>query len=283
MNNKYGDKKGRYEIKPVTIETVDGAVVDYFDKTLAPKVDTERGREKVLVLWALGERWKLIRKDKFRDANGTLILPIISIKRIEIDRTPGFGGLAQEAPYITITKNIHPKTPGFENLINQRKIKGFPEPKQEPVMGILTIPYPDFATISYEISVWAQFESQMNEIMEKIFYRYDHRDSFVMPVEYDGVLPKGNSYYFVGFRDSVSPQSNTEDITDQERIIKYTYVIKTPVYLILDPKDEALSYGKDRDKENSTGKKVIYEEQTQNKISMKEEIITLEDFKKLIG
>jgi hypothetical protein len=284
MNNKHDDKKGRYDIKPVTIETVDQAVFDYFDKSLAIQVDVERGRKKIPVTWSTGERWKLIRKNKFRDENGTLILPLISIRRTDIDRTPGFGGLGQETPFITIRKEIHPKTGNMMNMITSRKIRGFPDTKVEPVYEIKTIPYPDFCTVFYEISIWTQYETQMNEGLEKIFYKYDHRDSFVIPVEYDGNLPKGTGYYFVGFRDAnVTPQSNTEDFTDQERIIKYTYVIKTPAYLILDPKDEPLSYGKDRESPDSTGKAVVFEEQSANKIKLDEQVWTVEEFKKLFG
>jgi len=284
MNNRYNDKKGRYEIKPVTIETVDQAVFDYFDKVLDLRVDVQRGREKVAIMYATGERWALIRKNKFRDKNGTLILPIVSIKRSDIDREPGFGGLAQEVPSIVVTKTIHPKTSNIQNMTNARRVKGFPSTKKEPVVEYLTIPYPDFATIYYEISIWAQYQTQMNEILEKIVYKYDHRDSFVMPVDYNGKLPKGDGYYFVGFRDgNITPQGNEEDITDQERILKYTYGIKSPVYLILDPKDEPLSYGKDRGEEGSTGKNIVLKSQNSIDVSLSENVVSLEDFTKIFG
>jgi hypothetical protein len=285
-NNSYQDKLGRYPIKPVRIENVDQAVADYFDKKLDIQVDVERGRRKVPVTWATGERWKIIRKNKFRDENGTLILPLISIKRTDIDKTPGFGGLGQETPSITIRKEIHPKTGNIQNLVKKRRASGFYVQKQDPVYSVLTIPFPDFSTLTYEISIWCQYETQMNEIIEKIFHNYEYKQtsSFVMPMDYDGKLPKGDGYYFVGFREgNVTPQSNTEDFTDQERIIKYTYTMKTPAYLILDPKDEPLTYGKDRESKDSTGKKVVYEEQTANQVDLSEQVLTLEEFEKLFG
>lgn len=88
-NNSFFDKKGRYEIKPVTLETIDRVVRDYFDKKLNITVQTEIDKKKVSVLFASGERWKLSRDD-LRDENGTLILPLISIRRTNIDRTPRF-------------------------------------------------------------------------------------------------------------------------------------------------------------------------------------------------
>lgn len=279
MNNRYDDKKGRYEIKPTTIETVDQAVFDYFDKKLAIKVDTERGREQVPTLFVGGERWKLIRKNNFRDENGTLILPIIAIKRVDIDRTPGFGGMAQEVPEVVVSRVIHPKSSNLQSLVKARKVKGFPEVTPPVIREYLTIPYPDFCQVFYEIMIWSQYQQQMNEILEKIFYNYDFRDSFVMPVDYDGKNPKGGGYYFVGFREgNVTPQGNQEDFTDQERIIQYMYNLKVSAYLMMDPKDETLSYGKD-----SEGKKVVYKYQSSVKTRLTETVMSIEEFEKKFG
>jgi len=281
-NNFYNDKEGRYSIKPVTIETVDQAAVDYFDKKLDIHVDSERTRKKVPIHFASGERWKLIRKNKFRDENGTLILPVISITRTDIDRTRGFGGMAQETRSITVSSIIHPKTSPIQKLIDARKeSKHFINTNKDDsiVREYLTIPFPDFATIYYEVSIWAQYQQQMNEILEKFFHKYEHLDSFVMPVEYDGRHRKGNSYYFVGFREgNITPQSNTEDFTDQERLIKYAYTFRTPVYFLLDPKDDALSYGEDE-----TGHNTVYKKQNSINLKLKETVLSLEEFEKLFG
>ena len=276
-NNVFNDKKGRYEVKNVTIETVDQAMFDYLDKRLAPTVDVERGRKRVPIIYASGERWKLIRKNKFRDKNGTLVLPIISVRRIHIDPTEGFGGMTGEVPEIVVSSIIHPKTTTFQNAIKQRKVNGFPEVRKNKVVReYLTLPYPDFSIIYYEINIWTQYQTQMNQILEKGFFKFDYRKTFVMPVEYDGRDPKGNSYYFVGFLDgNVVSQSNTDDFTDQERIIKYSYQIKTPVYLMLDPDGETLSYGK------KDGKKVVYKYQNALDIKLKEQIFTKEQFEEL--
>ena len=285
MNNSYQDKRSRYEIKPVTLEVIDTCVFDYYNKRLDITVDSNNERVKVPVMFATGERWALIKNKKaIRDENGTLILPLITVKRDRIDRTPGFGGLAQEVSSITIEITPHKKTSILENAYPKRKADGFPDVKPAPVVEYLTIPYPDFCIIYYEISIWAQYQTQMNEIIEKIFYNYDHMDSFVMPVEYDGHKRKGNSYYFVGFREGINSQSNFEEFTDQERIIKYSYTIKTPAYLMLDPKDEALSYGKNRGNTKSDdGSKIVYKSQNSVDIKLGESVISAEEFEKLFG
>ena len=158
----------------------------------------------------------------------------------------------------------------------------YQQPKP-PVFEILTIPSPDFCTITYEIIVWTDYDSHMNEILEKKFFNYENVggrvDSIVMPVEYEGKEPKGNSYYFVGFpQDSITKQSNDDDFTDQERILKYKYNIDVPAYLQLDPDDEVLSYGKDGE-----GKKIVYKKQSANQLRLTEQVGTLEEFEKLFG
>lgn len=280
VNNLHKDKQGRLPIKSVRIETVDAATVDYFEKKLSPTVTAERGPYKVPVLFAAGERWKLIRKNKFRDEHGTLILPIISVRRGDIDRTPGFGGMAQETKYITVSKVIHSKTNTLQGLVDARKKRGlFWEKKKEPIIEYTTIPFPDFCTINYEITFWTQYNTQMNELLEKVFYKYEWMDSFVMPVEYDGKKPRGDSYYFVGFREgAITKESNDDNFTDQERLLRYSYKIKVPAYLILDPDDEALSYGREEDGANRP-----FKSQSVNKIKLKETVLTSEEFEKLYG
>lgn len=278
-NNNFKDKKGIYEIKPVTLETVDKAVYDFFDKRLALSVDDGKGRKKASVILASGERWKLSRDNKdLRDANGTLILPLVSIKRINIDRTPGSSALAQEVPYIQVKSNRHAKTSNMQNLVEQRRTNGFPQPKRAPVDEFLTIPFPDLCTIFYEIVIWTQFQTHMNEMLEKIFYNYDYADSFVLPVEYNGVKRKGNSYYFVGYRDgSVTPQSNVEEFSSDERIIRYAYNIKVPAYLMLDPKDETLAYGRNRNSsKNDDNSKIVVKSQSAVDFELKESFVTAE-------
>jgi hypothetical protein len=184
--------------------------------------------------------------------------------------------MAQEVPYITIKKNIHAKTSNIDNLVQQQRNLGFPITKKPPVQEYITIPFPDFCTIFYEITIWTQFESQMNEVIEKIFYNYDHLDSFVMYSEYDNQTKKGNGSRFVGFRDgSVTPKSNTEEFSDKERVIKYTYTIKVPTYLILDPKDETLAYGRAHgDSKKDDNSKYVYKSQNPVSVQLKEELVS---------
>lgn len=287
-NNFYKDKAGRYPLKTVTLESVDGAVFDYFDKKISITVQ-KKGSEgqlepyKVPVVFAAHERWAQIRKNNFRDKHGTLILPIISIRRTDITRNTDLGGHTSAQKTLVISQKIHPKTQNIQNQVEARRNRGLVyQPPKPPVMEILTMPAPDFCTVNYEITVWSDFNTHMNSILEKKFYRYENVggrvDSIVMPLEYDGDKPKGDSFYFVGFPQDMTKQSNDDDITDQERIVKYEYEMQVSAYLILDPDDEALSYGEDAE-----GDKIVYKRQSANQVRWKEKILTLEQFEKIYG
>lgn len=280
MNNRYNDKEGRIPVKEVTIETVDQAFFDYFDKRLKLFADSPSGKRKVSVMFSQGERWALIKKQAFRDSNGTLILPLISLNRTGIDRTPGLGGMGVQVPNIVISKVIHGKTPNLQNLLENRRLSGFPQEKKDKlVYEINTLPFPDFAIAQYSVTIWSQFQTQMNDIIQNIFSNYKFRNSFVMPVDYDGDLPKGNSYYFVGLTDpgSQNSQSNFEEFSDTERLVRYTYTVRIPFYLLLNPTEETLSYGNNE----KTGKKEVYKFQNSPNISLKEKVVTEEEFIKL--
>ena len=276
MNNTYGEAKGRYEIQEVRIEDIDKAVNDYFDKKLDIHVSSNKdNNKKVPVIFATGERWKMIRdKRGIRDVNKTLILPLITIQRTDIDRTPGFGGMALEVPSIVVSKKIHPETTILQNLIQVRKNNGFVVPSKEDkvIYDVLTLPFPDFAVAHYQILVWTQYMQQMNETLEKIFFSYDYMDSFVLPMNYDQSVkdPKGKGYYFVGFRDSpvLSSQSNFEEFTDEERIIRYQYDIKIPIYLLLNPKDMPVVYGRMKSKKEKW--EIIHQQTSFPEISFEE-------------
>lgn len=204
---------------------------------------------------------------------------------MNIDRTPGTTGMAQEVSHITVKADTHKKTPNLQNLVSRQKNLGFPILTKPPVQEYLSIPFPDFCTLFYEITIWSQYQSQMNSILEKIFYNYDHKptSSFVMWSEYDKKNKKGNGYRFVGYKDGdVASQSNVEDFSDEERIIRYSYNIKVPAYLILDPKDETLAYGKNKgNSQADDGSKIVYKMQNNVDIKLTEKVLTAKDLEKL--
>lgn len=236
------------EYQDITIETVDQAVKDWFTHIVNVHVKTPTEElKKVPVLFASGERWATVRDQRgIRDKNGLLILPIISIRRTNIDRDRSQLALGTETKTLTIARQISQKTNLVQNAIQARN-PARRDATNKIVHELTTIPFPDWFVTGYEILIQAQYTTQMNSILEKIFNSLDLQNSFVMPVR-DSKFESDskdkefeerkllNNYYFVGYMDTdLADTGNFEEFTDQERIVRYSYNITVPTYLQADP------------------------------------------------
>ena len=245
------DEHAHYQ--SVTLETIDRAVTDWFDKTVDSHVKSPSGeRKKVVVSFSAGERWIEARTKKgVRDSNGVLILPIISIRRSSVDPTPSMSALGTETATLQISKKITAKTNDLQNLYKNRD-PAFRTPAQPTLYEVTTIPFPDRSIITYEVQVQAQYILQMNAILEKIFHELDIGKAFVAPFENNGRhppigeefdnRPKMSQEYVVGFFDTtLNDGGNFNEFTDQERIVRFDTTIRVPAVLQLDPEGEKSS------------------------------------------
>jgi len=238
------------EYQNVTFETIDQAVVSWFDQTVDAHVLQPNGdRKKVVVNFSAGERWITARERRgLRDKNGVLILPLISLRRTGIEPSPTMSALGTETATLQISKRISPKTNDIQNLYKNRDPQ-FRTPSKPTVYEVTTIPFPDRSIISYEVQIQAQYITQMNTILEKMFHELDLNKSFVAPFENEGRHPPIgvpfeerkllDKSYVVGFFDaSVTDGGNFEEFTDQERIVRFNTSIRVPAVLQLDPEGE---------------------------------------------
>ena len=75
------------DFQPSTIETIDRALFDYIDEELDIFCSTNKGFKKVPCVWVSGERSSQIKNNKnLRDSEGTLIFPIIAIRRNKFEK-----------------------------------------------------------------------------------------------------------------------------------------------------------------------------------------------------
>lgn len=234
-------------LQTVTIESIDAAIIDWFDRTVDAHVEgPTNSRVKVPVRLGSGERWATGREKKgTRDALGQLILPIISIRRTAVDPDLTMQALGTETPTIQIAKRISPKTNNLQ-VLNNAAIPSLRFPTSPVVYEVTTIPFPERKVMTYEIQIQAQYVTQMNAILEKIWDNTEMQNSFVAVFDnVNRVPPKGeefenrkplSSHYVVGFFDSTnSAGGNFDEFTDQERIVQYNTTIRVPAVLQLDP------------------------------------------------
>ena len=232
------------DFQEITIETVDRAIKDWFDKTVNVRVQSPQAElRKVPVVFSSGERWAIGRtKQTFRDDNGVLILPIISVRRTGLNPDPTKLALGTQTEKLQFAVQVDPDTSQIQNNeVGKKDPNSFP-----PVYDVYSMPFPDRMIATYQLVVQAQFIGQMNDILQKIFRSLDIQKSFVAPFENDGRVPPRqyqyaepyrpvpplNGRYVVGFMENSQADSgNFVEFTDQERVVKYNTEFTVPCAL----------------------------------------------------
>ena len=200
-----------------TLADADEMVFNYFDSVNPFFVESKSGIIKVNIVLAAGERWKLARKTGFRDDLGKLILPLASIHRTGLGRTATMFGQGATFNEVTVKRQISPKTSQLKNAAKNRKYNK----NTQPIFDVYTIPAPKTIKMSYAITIWTQFQTQMNECVESFFNGNLHPLDFYIPSE--------SGFWMVGSieEDSIQDESNKDEFTEEERIIKYTIPFTT--------------------------------------------------------
>lgn len=254
-----------------TIEDVDRALFNLFNTEIPLFYMFEGASKRPPVIFATGERFAILRRKKpLRDKAGALILPLISIMRTELTQKPERGmGPGQGGPHV-IKKKLSKDDPRYQRLLNKRGIKNQPgadhtkhklgldgegtepgeiasrridsNPTEDTRSGlwtkplvdganmfeIITMPPVKFYEVKYEITLWAQYTQQMNDMLSAIMTTYHDQRARSYRIESE----KG--YWFVSYFDAtISPSDNYEDFSDDERLVKYSFNVSVPGYLIM--------------------------------------------------
>ena len=257
-----------FDIPSCTIEDVDRALFDLFDKQIPFNYKHKEGSKRAPVIFASGERFAVLRrKEPLRDKLGALILPLISIMRTGIAQSPTMGaGTAQNVPMM-IKKKLSEKDPSYQRVLNKLGFQNSddlpsksalddyeasPDKKAAPgrnasrrhiktrrstkdletkidknIYEIIEMPPPKYFTATYEVTFWAQYTLQMNDMITALMSVYQSFSQRTFQLE----TPKG--YWFVGYvGDEISPGNNFDDYADSERIVRYSFNVTVPGYIV---------------------------------------------------
>lgn len=101
------------------------------------------------------------------------------------------------------------------------------------IIETITIPYPIFIQLNYEITFWTQYMLQMNQLLETMLAKTDGQGR-----EFQITSNKG--FTFTAFlMGTLASGDNFENFSGTERVIKYNFSIRVPSY-ILAPKHPGL-------------------------------------------
>ena len=260
-----------FSIPSCTIEDVDRALFDLFNDEIPFYYKLEEESRKIPVIFATGERFAILRRKRpLRSKSGALILPLISILRSGIEQTQTKGGGPGQTQPLTIKKRLHKTDPLYQRLINKpglinqdnlaadehfteglkkRGIKpGMVASRRDPmrssikmrsgmllveelsnknVYEFITIPPIKYFTTTYEISFWTQYTQQMNHMITALMSAYQdmHQRTFR--------LETAEGYWFVAYvQPGLSSDNNFSDFSDQERLVRYSFSVEVPAYIV---------------------------------------------------
>jgi len=158
------------ELKNISIgfEQIDEAILYYFNNEIKPFVIENGTKVNIPVMYANPERWDSAQKNgEYRDKDGKIIFPIITIKRDNMERNRTLGNKLdgnEVHVYQSYTKKFSKKNmyDSFSVLTNRI-----------PVQEIENIVVPDYYTLQYTCTVYTSFMSDLNRILEAISFKSD--------------------------------------------------------------------------------------------------------------
>ena len=240
--HKLSMKNDSSKLLTIGIQDLDEAVFYYFDNVIKPYVYQNGQRRNVPFIYAAPERWKSYQRDGYyRDKGGAIMLPIIVIKRnnIEKDRTV-YNKLDANMPnlYGSFQKSYNPKNAyGNFNALNNRI----------PVKSYNLAVVPDFVTLNYSCVIQTYYMEQLNKIIESVEYASD---------SYWGDPER---FKFRSFIDSF--QTTTELTAGKDRLVRGTFDIRLRGYIIPEVMQKDVTALK---KINSKAKVTVTAETTSN-------------------
>ena len=199
----------------VTLKDIDTAILGYIKNIIKPKVREANENIDVTVMYGNEERWKSVRKrGVMRDRNGSIILPLIMLRRTNIERNSlsgqGFEHDVKGEQVQVVRNSSWSKTNRYDRFAVQTGMN--------PVYENIVTGMPDFTDITYEFVLWTNFIEQMNPLVETFIAQSN---------TYWG---DSTDYKFLCSTDTITDAS--EMTADGERFVKSTFSIIAKAYLL---------------------------------------------------
>jgi hypothetical protein len=151
-----------------TLYDVDYAIKWYVENEIQPQIKAQQTIISVPVIYANGEKWDNVQRLGYlRDEKGMLQSPLIMLKRSSVAERDSFKTLdvnwPQAGNQIVYRQRYNEK--------NRYEDELFPIPLQQPQSSqqVMIVDIPKYVTVEYEMLVWCDFTTQLNELVDQIF------------------------------------------------------------------------------------------------------------------
>ena len=199
----------------ITLKDIDTSVMNHVKNVIKPTIEEANETIDVGVMYGNEERWVAVRKrGVLRDKSGSLILPLIMLKRTNVEKNTILSqGFEHDV------KREHTEVVRTQKWSKKNRYDRFAvQIGKKPLIESLVTTMPNFVNLTYEFVLWTGFIEQMNPLVETF-------------IEHDKTY-WGNSedYKFLCTLDSVTDASEMN--SDGERFIKSTFSVTTTAYLL---------------------------------------------------
>lgn len=203
------------KFKGVHIYDIDLAISRFFEETIKPKV-LENGKYiDVPVMYTNPEKWTTIQKDGFmRDNKGKLLIPVIGFRRTQIqkEQTLKKNKVLPHEQFYYEAQQKYSKNFRYDQFSQQYNAE---KPREYYIMGV-----PDYVRVTYSFSVWCEYQSQLNDLIEQILH-YEGRS-----------FGDKNGFKFRSYSDVFDFETVISNSTD--RVVRSTFELVTYAYLLKD-------------------------------------------------
>lgn len=259
-----------FSIPSCGVEDVDIAMFNLFEQEISPSYGGMGSTEvkKVPVIFAAGEKWAMLKNGRpLRDRNNTLILPLITIMRTDLNQNSAEDvvgrGINQQVGEIVIRRRLDKSDRGYQALINriflrnQKNLAVRPQDtndegqltsertlgdmSEDPVISGGGILLNDRLKNAYETIVVPTPQFYTAKYQVTIWTQYTQHANQIIEKLFSSFLPQAQSwkletpkgYWFVAkYEDgSLAAETSFEDMSQQERFIKHNFNIAVPAYI----------------------------------------------------
>jgi hypothetical protein len=230
---------------PSTLETIDYAIYDYMNDEFDLHVTTNKGFEKVPVIWVASERsYQIKDRKELRDDEGAIIMPIITIERTSVAKKLNVKGSYYGAQLVNqdekggsvvIGRRIQQKkTSEFNNADQNRKF-----PASDPSVGpkfirrtdkrkvvyeTISIPPIVYVDINYKITLRTEYQQQINELTQVFATR---------PGTINSLLLKRDGHKYEAFvQENFTQNNNISAMDNQARKFETSIDINVLGYVV---------------------------------------------------
>ena len=231
--------------QPSTLENIDTTLFEFIE---AMKIfaTTNKGWKPVPTIWVSAERAYQIKHNRdLRNGEGFFTLPVITVERIsvnkDLNRKGSFYGNSHtndRGGSIVIARRINQdKTQNFANADSYRlnKQENFPtiapgKKNTKIIYQTATMPQPVYVDIAYSITLRAEYQQQINEMVEPFITIGKHVNYF--PLYYGG-------HTFEGFvQQDFSIENNVSNLQEEERKYETKVDIKVLGHIVGEGKNQ---------------------------------------------